>query len=215
MKRARNTTQKENRRDAIMEAALDLLDTENFHDISMNMVAKAAGLAKGTLYLYFKTKEELFLAIHSEMFETFFDELNSELDKLEGGSTQQLAEFTGKFIASRPMLMRLMTLSHTVLEKNTKEEAIVAFKSKTLANVAKTGAKLETLLPFIQPGQGPFVVMSINALILGAHQLTYPAPNVAEITKKYPELSPFKLETEPFLIHLIQSYLYGLESTPR
>lgn len=195
-----------------MESALQLVEAGNYHDISMSKVARAAGLAKGTLYLYFETKEELFLAIFSEMFEVFFAELNHELNQMEHQTIEELANFTGSFISSRPLLMRFMTLSHTVLEQNTKAEAIIAFKQATLANTAKTGANLERLLPFIPQGQGAAVVLTVNALILGAQQLTHPSPNVKEILEMHPELRPFNLNTETFLTHLIKTHLQGLES---
>ncbi len=212
MKRARNDTQKENRREAIMDAALELFTAEDYSDISMNRVAKAAHLAKGTLYLYFKTKEELFLAIYTDLFSEFFDDLNSELDRLDTSNAQEMAGFTAGFMVDRPLLLRLMTLSHTVLENNSKAEAIIEFKKMTLSNVARTGANLERLLPFLNPGQGGATVMAINALILGAQQLTDPSPHVKEIVSTRPDLRPFELETKPFLAHLILMHLEGMKS---
>ncbi len=212
MKRARNHTQKENRREAIMDAALELFAAENYYDISMNRVAKAAHLAKGTLYLYFETKEELFLAVYSDLFSRFFDELNEALDGMEQSSAAEMASFTAGFMVDRPLLMRLMTLSHSVLENNTKAEAVIEFKKMTLFNVARTGGNLERLLPFLNQGDGPAVVLVINGLILGAQQLTDPSPNVKAILAKHPELSPFQLETKSFLTHLILMHLEGMKS---
>ena len=157
-----------------MEAALELFAVEDYYGISMKRVADAAELAKGTLYLYFETKEELFLAIYSDLFNDFFDELNSQLNQMEASSSLEMASFTAGFMTSKPLLMRLMTLSHSVLENNTKAEAVIEFKQHTLQNVARTGENLERLLPFIKQGGGPSLVMAINALILGTQQLTNP-----------------------------------------
>ncbi len=43
----------------IMEAAMQCYSTQGFHAAKMSDIAKAAGLAKGTLYLYFKSKDQL------------------------------------------------------------------------------------------------------------------------------------------------------------
>lgn len=62
--RATNPEDKEQRREAILDAAEQqwLAQPERMADVAE--IAAAAGLAKGTVYLYFRSKEELFLAIH-------------------------------------------------------------------------------------------------------------------------------------------------------
>jgi len=61
--RARTPEARAARRVRMLEAAEALFAMEPFADIHMSRVAKKAGLAKGTLYLYFESKESLFLAV--------------------------------------------------------------------------------------------------------------------------------------------------------
>ncbi len=51
------------KREAIIDAAFDLFRHYGYRRTSMEDIARAAGVAKGTLYLYFASKEELFEAI--------------------------------------------------------------------------------------------------------------------------------------------------------
>ena len=62
-RRARNTEDKQQRRQAILDVAWALFQETSYAAVTMNGVAERAGLAKGTMYLYFKTKEELFLTL--------------------------------------------------------------------------------------------------------------------------------------------------------
>jgi len=62
----------------ILEAARRLLVERDFSDIVLDDVAKRAGVAKGTLFLYFKSKEELFSAALSDV----ADALGLELEAL-------------------------------------------------------------------------------------------------------------------------------------
>ncbi|MGA8624669.1 MAG: TetR/AcrR family transcriptional regulator, partial [Pseudolabrys sp.] len=48
------------RRDAILSAALDEFSTRGFEAARLDDVARRAGIAKGTIYLYFRDKESLF-----------------------------------------------------------------------------------------------------------------------------------------------------------
>jgi AcrR family transcriptional regulator len=53
----------EQRRKEICAAALELFSSKGFHETTMEEVANAAGVAKGTIYLYFESKEHLLLAL--------------------------------------------------------------------------------------------------------------------------------------------------------
>jgi len=54
------------KREQILDAALGLFAHEPFQAVTMERVAGRAGVAKGTLYLYFSSKEELYLGILSD-----------------------------------------------------------------------------------------------------------------------------------------------------
>src|SRR5579872_4504902 len=62
-RRAVTEALKDARRDAILAAAQALFCKKPFESIAMSDIAAAAGVAKGTLYLYFRTREEIFLAL--------------------------------------------------------------------------------------------------------------------------------------------------------
>ena len=51
---------KDNKRTLILQALEELLPGRRFHEITLDEVAKAAGVGKGTIYLYFKDKDALF-----------------------------------------------------------------------------------------------------------------------------------------------------------
>ncbi len=63
MLRARSDDAKDQRRQALLEAALDEFFEKGFAATRMNDVAKRAGLSKGALYLYFDSKEAMFRAL--------------------------------------------------------------------------------------------------------------------------------------------------------
>ncbi len=63
VKRARSDSDKEERRTLLLNAALDEFDEKGFSQARMDDIAKRAGIAKGTLYLYFDSKDALFEAL--------------------------------------------------------------------------------------------------------------------------------------------------------
>jgi AcrR family transcriptional regulator len=79
------------RRDAILDAALDEFSARGFEAARLDDVAKRAGVAKGTIYLYFADKESL-----------FFDLIRSRMSPVIGGIEMALAtDFPLPFIFDR------------------------------------------------------------------------------------------------------------------
>src|SRR5664279_6562966 len=80
LQRAIHSGDKQERHHAILDAAERLLLRSPGRIASMSEVAQEAGLAKGTVYLYFPSKEELLLALHERNIDGFFQALIALLD---------------------------------------------------------------------------------------------------------------------------------------
>lgn len=65
--------------EAILDAAYELFGSSGFYETKMSEVAEGAGIAKGTVYLYFKSKEELFMAVTRRDCEGFLEQLEQKL----------------------------------------------------------------------------------------------------------------------------------------
>ena len=83
--RAIQAVDKEERHHAILDAAERLLLRSPDRVANVAEVADEAGLAKGTVYLYFPSKEELLLALHERNRRRFFGALNALLDRAPRG----------------------------------------------------------------------------------------------------------------------------------
>lgn len=68
------------KRGRIMAAGLGLFAQKRYQAVTMEQVAEVAGVAKGTLYLYFKSKEQLYLAILSDGLATMAQRYQAALD---------------------------------------------------------------------------------------------------------------------------------------
>jgi AcrR family transcriptional regulator len=59
----------------IIEAAIKLFAEKGFHSTSIQEIADAAGIAKGSMYLHFKSKDDLLLSIYKSYFERIFQDI--------------------------------------------------------------------------------------------------------------------------------------------
>ena len=71
------------RKKDILEAGLSLFAEKDFHEVTVDEIAERVGLSKGTLYLYFKNKDDLFFSIIVEKTEELFHQLQSVIREEE------------------------------------------------------------------------------------------------------------------------------------
>jgi AcrR family transcriptional regulator len=78
-RRARREEDKRRRRRDLLDAGWALLQAMPYPEVTMAGVAERAGLAKGTAFLYYPTKESLFLALAAERLDAWFADLDAAL----------------------------------------------------------------------------------------------------------------------------------------
>jgi TetR/AcrR family transcriptional regulator len=87
---AKHVRRKDARPGELLDAALELFVEKGFAATRAEEVAKRAGVSKGTLFLYFSSKEELFKAVVRENISGRFAEWNAEFESFEGSSADML-----------------------------------------------------------------------------------------------------------------------------
>lgn len=209
--RARQIHEKEARRQEILRAAAHLWERLDFQELSMAMVAREAALAKGTLYLYFRTKEELFLAMAEGELLSWFEEIDEILarSRRELG-TGELAQLLARSLSSRPRLPRLLAILHTVLERNIEHLIALRFKQFLATRTHRSGRLLERRLPFLPEGAGSQLILRVHALVLGFWQMSDASPVVKGLFVA-PGLELFKVDFTEALESTLSDLLTGMK----
>lgn len=70
-----------NKKNNIIKIAAKLFSEKSFHDVTMDEIAEKVGVAKGTIYLYFNSKENLYLKILEHTFDSIESLLEKEVSK--------------------------------------------------------------------------------------------------------------------------------------
>lgn len=130
-KRARSEDQKAERQAGILAAAREIIDESGFDGVTMSALAKRAGLAKGTLYLYVRSKEELFLLLFLEAMDEVVDRFKANA-KL-GDSAAHLAHLVTENALTTPLFLPLFARLVAVIEANVADEPLFTAKRRLLA----------------------------------------------------------------------------------
>lgn len=179
MANARSREQKRAKAHTIAAAALALQRDLRFEEWTVQQVARRAGVAKGTVFLYFESKEALGLAVARLLLEEWYDDLDGQLREARVPLTPaSAAQLLGRSLESRVALRRTMPLVGALLEHHAGRHAVTEFRGWLEERSRRTGATLEEALPFLKPGEGLRLVLLVHALVVGYHAMAEPSPVV-------------------------------------
>jgi len=166
-KRARTDDQKQERRQAILVAADAHLLAVGFEAFSMAELAKKLGFSKGTLYLYFHTREEVFLALSEHKLAGWTDGLSQRLQPDMTAEEYCEAFFTTAQLDQTllPLLVRL----NAIIEHNVSIEALIIAK-RSLRNQFSILSEATARALQMTPEQGFELIGALAPLLIGAAQ---------------------------------------------
>lgn len=172
MKRASDDADRRTRRRAILSATEELLINNDGGLPSVSRIAAAAGLAKGTLYLYFATKEEILAALLHQLWEPMLAAFEEELactDRPLGDRSAAFADRFARYCDEHRHLLRLDAIAKEVIERNMTPAALMAHKAGLHASLMETAACLEDAL-MLPEGRGYRILTRTHALMRGLWQ---------------------------------------------
>ena len=116
------------RREEIINACEKLYQTMSFKEITLKEIGKITSFSRPTIYNYFETKEEIFLAL----FQREYDRWNEELTAILNGNGQltkkELADHIANSLAGRQQLLKLLSMNNYDMEGNSRQELLNTFK---------------------------------------------------------------------------------------
>ena len=128
------------RREEIIRACEKLYQTMNFKDITLKEIGNETSFSRPTIYNYFQTKEEIFLALY----ELEYDRWNEDLEKIVEGndllSREEVAEGIARSLEKRVQLLKLLSMNNYDMESNSRPECLVSFKvsyGKSIMNIRR------------------------------------------------------------------------------
>ena len=115
------------RREEIINACEQLYQTKSFREITLKDIGKITSFSRPTIYNYFETKEEIFLALFKREYDLWNEQLTAILDRNERLTKAQLADKIAQSLADRPQLLKLLAMNNYDMEANSREELLISF----------------------------------------------------------------------------------------
>lgn len=161
------------RRAEIMNSCRELYKTMNFKEITIKEIAAYTSFARPSIYNYFQTKEEIFLALFKQEYELWNGELLKILDENKKLSKKQTAHMIASSLQKRELMLKILSVDLYDMEENSRLELLVSFKEIYKATVENFVAVIEKFRPELTPDEAENLSRGFFVYLHGIYPYAY------------------------------------------
>ena len=160
------------REDEIVRACAQLYETMSFRDITLRDIGEKTSFTRTSIYNYFQTKEEIFLALLQREYEAWAEDLEALCRDGERLPGADLPAGLARTLEGRGRMLKLLSMNLYDMEANTRLENLVAFKRAYGASLAAVRRCLEVWLPAMTEEDIHAFLYAFFPFLFGVHPYT-------------------------------------------
>ena len=123
-----NNEMGEDKKEEIIKACEELYKEKSFKDITIKGIGEQGKFSRTSIYYYFQTKEEIFLALFKQEYEKWIKDLEEIYNKNEELTKESFADKLAHTIEKRKNLLKLLSMNLYDMEENSRIEELTKFK---------------------------------------------------------------------------------------
>ena len=193
------------RKEEIVSACASLYANRSFRDITIREIGEKTSFTRTSIYNYFQTKEEIFLALLQQEHELWIGDLEQILQKDGPLSAEELAGEMAAALERRGCMLKLMSMNIYDMEINSRLENLAAFKRVYRKALEQVALCLEKFVPRMGRTDREDFVFTFFPFLFGV----YPYTNHTE--KQLEAMKLAQVETPECTVSgMIQSFVLKL-----
>lgn len=135
------------RKHEVIAACKKLYETMSFKEITIKEIGKATSFTRTSIYNYFQTKEEIFLALLQLEYECWNRELSAALSEKETMSRGEFAVLLADTLSRRELMLKLLSMNMYDIEENSSTEKLIEFKKEFGKSLRLTAQCVSRCIP--------------------------------------------------------------------
>ncbi len=116
------------RKEEIVNACEKLYQTMSFKEITIKDIGAVTSFTRTSIYNYFQTKEEIFLALMQREYELWAEELNALSEENKTMTIEEFSSALAHSLEKHEQLLKLLAMNHYDMEENSRPERLTEFK---------------------------------------------------------------------------------------
>ena len=162
----------EARKEEIIAACAALYEEKGFKDTTIKDIGEAITLTRTGIYIYFETKEEIFLALLGREYDAWVSEMLEIMARKTAMTRNDVAEVLAGTLTNHPRLLRLLSMNLYEMEANSRLERLVEFKKSFGASLETVDLLLQQYIPEMNEDQRRKFIYAFFPFIYGIYPYT-------------------------------------------
>ncbi len=163
----------EARREEIVNACEKLYQTMSFKEITIKEIGNATSFTRTSIYNYFRTKEEIFLALLKREYELWVASLKRTMEQVDAMTKDEFASMLAHSLEERAQLLKIMSMNHYDMETGSRPEHLRDFKVAYGESIRTVMACLRQYFPDMDVGQKQDFIYNFFPFMFGIYPYTY------------------------------------------
>ncbi len=172
------------RREEIINACEELYQSKSFKEITLKDISEKTTFSRPSIYNYFQTKEEIFLAILKREYEKWIKDLANIYLKNDKLKKDEFATKIAKTIEKREQLLKLLSMNLYDMEANSRMEQLIEFKKSYGESLKAVRKCLDKFFKNMSEEEKDKFVFSFFPLMYGIYPYTRATEKQKEAMKK-------------------------------
>ena len=197
------------RKEEIIHACARLYETMSFREITIKEIGKETSFTRTSIYNYFQTKEEIFLALFQQEYELWTGDLEELLRTNETFTGEGFAEAVAQTLEKRERLLKLMAMNHYDMEAASRMENLIDFKKAYRDALRAVSCCLEKFFPKMTVSDIQEFIYAFFPFLFGV----YPYTVVTEKQKEAMDaagVNYLRLSIYEIVDSMVKKLLYGV-----
>ena len=168
------------RREEIMDACESLYRTMNFKDITLKEIGKVTSFTRTSIYNYFHSREEIFLALFEREYREWTKDLNRIASEPVVSDPDTLASKLADTLSRRELMLRLLSANLYDLEDNSRIEKLIEFKQAYFDSSAAMDRLLAAGYPSLSDRDRRLTLLTLFEFLHGVYPYAHATPKQKE-----------------------------------
>lgn len=160
------------RREEIIDACEQLYETMSFKDVTIKEIGKVTSFTRTSIYNYFQTKEEIFLALIGREFQRWTAALQAAAAAMPALDREGMAELLAETLGERVLLLKILSMNMYEIEEHSSLEALTDFKRAFAAAIAVVDGLLTQMTPPLDEADRQAFIYAFFPFMYGIYPYT-------------------------------------------
>lgn len=194
----------------ILNACAALYQEKNFNEITLKDISAMTSISRPSIYNYFRTKEEIFLALLTREYRLWAEDIAAVTEGHNRLGVEEVANQLTRTLERREVLLKITSMNLYEIEDGSRIERLQAFKCAFHELLERLHTCVEKFLPE-KKGMGDLLLVTFFPFLYGIYPFTSPTEKQVQAMRAcgfpYRERTVYAL-VYPFLLRILKSEVH-------